>query len=374
MRLGSVTPSTLARLASACTLAATPAAAQAPPTAANCTAQLRPVPRRRPEPRAGPRGPSQHEPGARAGRDGERQHGHDGHRPHGRRAPRDRGIPDRQGFRHRVQHGAVTSSHVPGPAGRVHARDRSDVERMGPGHEQRALPSPGRARGGRRAEAEAQMGLRLSRRPPVVLRAADRDGRAPVRRELGRQGLFARRGQGLHPLGVRCGHRRAVRDQPRAGQDARRPHVGRVLRRRRRQRVRGERIHGRAVVAHPCGRLPRGARDRFAHRARRPAATCPWRRARRGRPRCRPTSAASSADRWSHSTPPPARRRGRRPWWTNRSPPRRTRRARRTGDRRARRSGPRRRSTPPATRCTSRPATTTATPGRPTATRSSRWI
>ena len=83
---------------------------------------------------------------------------------------------------------------------------RPGVERLGQRHVEQPVPDGRQGRAGRRrrAQAEAEMGVRLSWRSAVLL-AGHRRRRTPVRRQLGRQGLLAERGDRLHPLVLRRG-------------------------------------------------------------------------------------------------------------------------------------------------------------------------
>ena len=92
----------------------------------------------------------------------------------------------------------------------------------------------GRAHGRTGAEAQAEMGVRLSRRDLGVV-AADRRRRTPVRRQPERHRLLARREERLHHLDVH-GEERRARTAPIFGAARRRSGYAVLLRRHRRQR------------------------------------------------------------------------------------------------------------------------------------------
>ena len=169
-------------------------------------ALLRPVPRNRRRPRAQPRAIPRHVTRPRADGDGIRLDGDHGQQPIGRRAARHRRVPDRPDVCQRAQHRPGPARDVRRPAPGVRSRPRPGVERLGQRHLEQPVPDgrQGRAGRGRRAEAEAEVGVRLSWRSAVLL-AGHRRRRAPVRRQLGRQGLLAERGDRLHPLVLRRG-------------------------------------------------------------------------------------------------------------------------------------------------------------------------
>ena len=131
---------------------------------------------------------------ARARRARKRGHALDGQRPHGRRAPRDRRIRHRQVVRAGVQHDAVAAGDVSRDGRRLRQpAGGTALERLGREHGEHALSGrrAGRIHGGRRAAAEAEVGLRLSRR--AQRRCAADDRRRPrVRRHAERHRLCAR--------------------------------------------------------------------------------------------------------------------------------------------------------------------------------------
>ena len=99
----------------------------------------------------------------------------------------------------------------------------TDVERLGGQHVQHPLSGRlgGRIHGGGCAASESEMGVWLSRRSRRQ-RAADHRRRPRLRRQPGRQGLFAQRRDGLHPLVRASDRRRARRGHDRPDRDGRR--------------------------------------------------------------------------------------------------------------------------------------------------------
>ena len=95
------------------------------------------------------------------------------------------------------------------------------LERLGRQHLQHALSGrrSGRTLGSGCAPSQSEMGVRLSRRSRRQ-RAADHRRRPRVRRQPGRQGLFAQRRHGLHPLVRASGRRRARSGHDRPDRDA----------------------------------------------------------------------------------------------------------------------------------------------------------
>ena len=159
------------------------------------------------------------------------------------------------------------------PAPGVRSRSRPGVERLGQRHLEQPVPDgrQGRTGRGRRPEAEAEMGVRLSGRSAVLL-AGHRRRRALVRRQLGRQGLFAERGHRLHPLVLRRGQRRALGRQHRPRADRRQARAyWRSSATARRSRPRPGCRHGRGGVEGEGRRLPHRAHQQLADVLQRPA-------------------------------------------------------------------------------------------------------
>ena len=218
--------------------------------------------------------------------------------------------------------------------------------------------------------AESEVGVRIPRRPDGV-RPTDGGRRPRVRRQPGRQGLRAQRGDGLRPLVLRGG-----RSSPGGRGDRSNRHVFRCARRGVLRRpvsnlyavdaATGALLWKTNVDDYPIARVTGSP---VFHNGRLYVGVASGEETPA---QCRTTSAAVFAAAWSRSTPRPASRSGRRTRSRKtRCRRRRTGSARRCGGRRARRSGRARRSTS-AMRSTSPPATTTATRRRGRATRSSR--
>ena len=151
----------------------------------------------------------------------------------------------------------------------VHPRRRSrrataGMERLGAEHVEHPVSEHRRPHRRRRAEAEGEVGVRVPRRPAVVL-AEHHRGRAHLHRELGRQGLLAERRYRLRPLVLRHRRRRALGHQHRPDQDRHRSALRGVLRRSAGQRLRPGRHDRRADLENARGRLPGGADQRVAH-------------------------------------------------------------------------------------------------------------
>ena len=186
-------------------------------------------------PRAHPRAVPRHVARPRAGGDGNRLDGHHGQRPQRRRAARHRRVPHRQVVRQRA--------HAPRPR-----RARCAAGQRG----RRSTPAPdpawngwGNGTSNNRVPDGRQAGLTAADVPKLKLKwafafpgdlqsyaqATDRR-RAPVRRQLGRQGLLAQRRHRLHPLVLRRRRRACARRSASGGSDGHRTARTRVLRRR----------------------------------------------------------------------------------------------------------------------------------------------
>ena len=104
----------------------------------------------------------------------------------------------------------------------------------------------------RPAPPETEVVVRLPRRDPIG-RAADDRGRALIYREPRRKGLFTRRQEWMHLLGVRCTQRRSIGDRHRSTWKR----LGGVFRRRRRKRPFDRRDDRQGAVEDEDRRPPR---------------------------------------------------------------------------------------------------------------------
>ena len=180
-----------------------------------------------------------------AERHGEGRHAGAGGRPQRRRTPRRRRIPRRHVARCRGRAGRRADVHGACPG----VRPAPSARQGGLGRlarEPALHPRRGRRPAGvATAEAQDEVGVRLPECAARALAADGGDGRG-VRRQPGRHGLFARQGDGLHPLDFPCerGSAHAGHDR-RLGRRQRPGAPPRLFRRPDRTRVCGGRAHRR---------------------------------------------------------------------------------------------------------------------------------